>query len=76
VKSQKFTAPPPELAACPNPSAHAYSGDPIEALGRLFDYSEWLDGQGLIKGEEESGDPRTHEQLVADYLAELRGGTR
>lgn len=48
--------------------------DPIDAVGSLFDFSEWLDGQGLVLSEEMSGDDRSHEQLVTDYLNQLHGG--
>jgi hypothetical protein len=34
----------------------------------LFQYSEWLDSQGNIRSEKESGDTRSHDQLVADFL--------
>lgn len=34
----------------------------------LILYSEWLDCQGLIRSPEESGDSRTHDDLVSDYL--------
>lgn len=34
----------------------------------LLAYSEWLDSQGVIVGDDE-GDDRTHEQLVLDFLA-------
>ena len=36
----------------------------------LFAYSEWLDEQGLIASDEgDAPDKRSHEQLVADFLA-------
>jgi hypothetical protein len=41
--------------------------DPIDT--DLFWFSEWLDSQGLIRSEDETGDQRSHEQLVRDYLA-------
>lgn len=41
--------------------------DPIDT--DLFWFSEWLDSQGLIRSEDESGDERSHEQLVKDFLA-------
>lgn len=34
----------------------------------LFQYSEWLDGEGLIRSELETGDNRTHENLVDEFL--------
>lgn len=34
----------------------------------LFEYSEWLDGEGLIIGDKASRDKRTHEELVTDFL--------
>jgi hypothetical protein len=40
--------------------------DTIEQI--LFRYSEWLDGEGLVKGEQDSKDGRSHEELVADFL--------
>lgn len=49
--------------------------DPIDAVGVLFSYSEWLDGQGLILSDEDPNDSRSHEQLVTDYLIELHEDT-
>ncbi len=40
--------------------------DPIDT--DLFWFSEWLDGEGLIRGDDETGDDRSHEQLVRDFL--------
>jgi hypothetical protein len=37
---------------------------------RIFQYSEWLDTQGLMRPPTETGDTRTHEDLVLDYLAQ------
>lgn len=34
----------------------------------LFQYSEWLDGERLIRSELETGDNRTHENLVDEFL--------
>lgn len=34
----------------------------------LFEFSEWLDAAGLIVSEDESGDDRSHEQLVSDFM--------
>lgn len=35
----------------------------------VFAYSEWLDGQGLIKSDQsEDADTRSHEELVLEYL--------
>jgi len=39
-----------------------------EVFDRLFAYSEWLDGQTLIVGDDASGDTRSHEDLVNDFL--------
>ncbi len=36
----------------------------------LLAYSEYLDSAGLIKSEFESTDDRSHEKLVADFLAD------
>jgi len=35
----------------------------------LFKYSEWLDEQGLVKDEYSTGDKRTHEELVREFLS-------
>lgn len=35
----------------------------------LFQYSEWLDSQGLIVGDNASDDKRSHDQLARDFLA-------
>jgi 5'-deoxynucleotidase YfbR-like HD superfamily hydrolase len=45
----------------------AATTDPIDT--DLFWFSEWLDSQGLIRSEDETGDQRSHEQLVRDFLA-------
>ena len=37
----------------------------------ILRYSEWLDSQGLIVGDAESDDDRTHEELVEAFLVEL-----
>ena len=45
----------------------------IDALGAstlLHQYSEWLDGQGLVKRAWCGGDDRTHDELVKQFLAE------
>jgi hypothetical protein len=34
-------------------------------------YSEWLDSEGLIKDEEDSGDKRTHDELVKEFLCQV-----
>lgn len=34
----------------------------------LFQYSEWLDSQGIVRSEKQSGDSRSHDQLVEDFL--------
>ncbi len=34
----------------------------------LFQYSEWLDSQGIIRSEKQSRDPRSHDQLVEAFL--------
>lgn len=35
----------------------------------LLEFSEWLDGEGLMRGEDEKpDDKRTHEQLVDDFI--------
>lgn len=36
----------------------------------LHAYSEWLDGQSLMRDEHSSADDRSHDQLVSDFLAE------
>lgn len=37
----------------------------------LFAYSEWLDSeQHLVRGEEETGDKRSHDDLVEQFLEE------
>lgn len=36
----------------------------------VFAYSEWLDGQGLVVGDDASGDKRSHDELVQAFLAE------
>ena len=35
----------------------------------LFQYSEWLDSNGIIRSEKQSRDDRSHDQLVRDFLA-------
>jgi hypothetical protein len=35
----------------------------------LFQYSEWLDSQGVVRSEKQSKDNRSHDQLVRDFLA-------
>lgn len=44
----------------------AVSKDDAQSL--VFQYSEWLDGEGLIVSDEQ-GDDRTHEQLANEFLA-------
>lgn len=39
-----------------------------DAQSLVFQYSEWLDGSGLMVPESVA-DPRTHEQLVEEFLA-------
>lgn len=34
----------------------------------LFQYSEWLDSQGIVRSEKQSRDSRSHDQLVSDFL--------
>lgn len=34
----------------------------------VFQYSEWLDAQGLIVSDQTSGDKRSHDQLARDFL--------
>lgn len=34
----------------------------------LLAYSEWIDGQGIVRGEEESKDDRDHGTLVKDFI--------
>lgn len=35
----------------------------------LFQYSEWLDGEGIIVSDQEEGaDKRTHDDLVTEFL--------
>jgi len=42
----------------------------------LLAYSEWLDGQGLVLGEEASRDPRTHQDLAGDFIADWQAKDR
>jgi hypothetical protein len=35
----------------------------------LFEFSEWLDQEGVIRSEVESEDNRSHDELVRDFLA-------
>ncbi len=35
----------------------------------LMVFSEWLDSQGLIVGDKNSKDKRSHEELARDFLA-------
>lgn len=35
----------------------------------LLRYSEWLDARGIMKSPDESGDNRTHEELVRDFVS-------
>jgi hypothetical protein len=52
-----------------------YSGDRDKAKDLLFEYSEWLDGQGLIVGPDiRNADERTHDQLVEDFLNATNSG--
>lgn len=49
-----------------------------EASDICLQYSEWLDSEGMIVADSSSGgdgefDDRSHEQLVADFLAEREG---
>lgn len=40
----------------------------------LHHYSEWLDSeQKLIRSEEETGDKRSHDDLVREFLASIEG---
>jgi hypothetical protein len=42
-----------------------------EFADMLMDYSEWLDGQGIIKPDHGPGaDPRSHSELVDQFIAE------
>jgi hypothetical protein len=36
----------------------------------LLAYSEWLDGEGLLLGDEDREVERTHEELVNEFLSE------
>lgn len=36
----------------------------------LLAYSEWLDGQKVVRSEKESNDDRTHDKLVTDFVTE------
>jgi hypothetical protein len=40
----------------------------IELADVLFQFSEWIDEQGLMKSEKESGDDRTHDELVQAFF--------
>lgn len=44
-----------------------HSHSTLTLADRLHQYSEWLDGEGLIRGEE-NGDNRSHDDLVAGFL--------
>lgn len=35
----------------------------------LLRYSEWLDEKDIMKSPDESGDNRTHEELVRDFVS-------
>lgn len=39
-----------------------------DEFNRLFAFSEWLDSEGVIRDEYETGDDRSHEDLVNAYL--------
>ena len=45
----------------------------LSTHGTLLAYSEWLDGQGLVAGEDASGDARAHDRLAADFAKEWTG---
>lgn len=49
------------------PITDAEAADPIRTILSL--YSEWLDVNGLMKSPKQSGDPRTHEELVKAFKA-------
>lgn len=38
----------------------------------LFQYSEWLDVEGLMVGSEASGDDRSHDDLVDAFLGQMK----
>lgn len=57
-----------DLAEAGTPMKPVYIMSEIQQY--LFAYSEWLDGEGIIRNEYESGDDRSHEQLVADFKKE------
>lgn len=38
----------------------------------LLAYSEWLDGEGLVRSDDE-GDERTHEELADAFVAQWQG---
>lgn len=42
----------------------------------LQTFSEWIDTEGLIVGDDESGDDRTHEDLARDFIAHWNGSPR
>lgn len=42
-----------------------------QAFDTMLNFSEFLDSEGLIVGEDESGDERSHEDLVDDFLSGL-----
>lgn len=42
----------------------------------LTTFSEWLDGEGLIVGDDESGDLRTHDDLAQAFVKEWNGAPR
>jgi hypothetical protein len=37
----------------------------------VFQYSEWLDSEGLVVGHTQSGDTRSHEGLVRDFFTSV-----
>lgn len=60
---------------------HNYLAEEFKRLPReteleylLMGFSEWLDQQDLIVGPAESGDDRSHEELVRDFLAPSGAG--
>lgn len=42
----------------------------------LMTFSEWLDTEGLIVGDDDSGDTRTHEDLAKDFVLDWNSAPR
>jgi hypothetical protein len=48
------------------PAKEVFIEDDIPTL--LHQYSEWLDGEGVIRSEAETDDHRSHDDLVTAFL--------